>query len=417
MINRKIATVALGLTAMALTACGATDNGGSGTTGSTDITYWCPETDSQFMEGVVTRFKEANPDFKGTIRLLANVGEGDVKSEIQKDPSAAADVVCIADDNIRDLVSSRSLLEFDTTETAEIVKNNGASNTSAAQVGGKTYGIPYRGDNGYQLIYDKALVSADDCSTLEGLLKEAKDGGYKVGFDIGNGWYIASLFFANDIKLEYNGNGDFTTDINSDKGLAMLKSVYSLYTQYKDTWLIDSNATGFGTSAASRKCAQIIWNAYDDIKTAVGEDNVGVAALPTINIGGTAKHLYTYAGVKAISVVKKSNATDERNTWCKAFAKYIASSKEQENRLTTLNQGVTDLSVVAKTDLWTSPFLVSLAKQEGDGYSQVQSTHANGNYWDAAAKLMATITGATTTLTDDDLKSALETCQAAILKE
>ena len=43
------------------------------------------------------------------------------------------------------------------------------------------------------------------------------------------------------------------------------------------------------------------WN-YDKVKEALGEENVGVAALPTINIGGKDCQLKAFLGSKAIGV-------------------------------------------------------------------------------------------------------------------
>ena len=208
MINKKIGVMTLGLTLMMLASCGPTSNKGNyvppKAEGSDNITYFCPSTDVKYMEEVVAAFKAANPDYTGEITLQAEIGEGDVKAEVQKDINAAADVVLLADDNVRSLVGSRGLVQWTPEETEYMVEHNGETMVSAMQINGKTYGIPYRGDNGYQVIYDKTLVTADDVKSLEGLLAKAKQKGYYVGYNLSEGWYVPAPFFANGVKLEFN---------------------------------------------------------------------------------------------------------------------------------------------------------------------------------------------------------------------
>ena len=104
MINKKIGVMTLGLTLMMLASCGPNSNKGNyvppKAEGSDNITYFCPSTDVKYMEEVVAAFKAANPDYTGEITLQAEIGEGDVKAEVQKDINAAADVVLLADDNV-----------------------------------------------------------------------------------------------------------------------------------------------------------------------------------------------------------------------------------------------------------------------------------------------------------------------------
>ena len=89
MINKKIGVMTLGLTLMMLASCGPNSNKGNyvppKAEGSDNITYFCPSTDVKYMEEVVAAFKAANPDYTGEITLQAEIGEGDVKAEVQKD--------------------------------------------------------------------------------------------------------------------------------------------------------------------------------------------------------------------------------------------------------------------------------------------------------------------------------------------
>ena len=422
MINKKIGVMTLGLTLMMLASCGPNSNKGNyvppKAEGSDNITYFCPSTDVKYMEEVVAAFKAANPDYTGEITLQAEIGEGDVKAEVQKDINAAADVVLLADDNVRSLVGSRGLVQWTPEETEYMVEHNGESMVSAMQINGKTYGIPYRGDNGYQVIYDKTLVTADDVKSLEGLLAKAKQNGYYVGYNLSEGWYVPAPFFANGVKLEFNEEGKFETDINGEKGLQAIRAMSDLWVEYGGTtWLDTSAPDNFGPAATTRKCAQIIWNATTQIAGLIGEENVGVAQLPTLKINGVDKQLHTYAGVKGVAVVNKENMPDSKKATAKAFALFIASTEMQEKRLVDLGQGVTDKAVVAKTELWSAnPFLNSLAAQQNAGAAQVQANHANGAWWENSKIMMTNVTAQdkNNPLTDAQLQAALDACATAI---
>lgn len=426
MINKKMGFVALTLMTAALAACGG--NGGQSdkesfvppvAEGSDNLTFWCPDTDTEFMAEVVKEFKKANPNYTGTITLKGTVGEGDVFTEANKDKEAAADIVCLADDNVRKMNSARLLVSWSEEEAAYMAEQSGETAVKSMQSSGKTYAIPYRGDNGYQLIYDKTLLSADDVKSFEGLLAKAKEIKCTVGYGFGTGWYAPAAFFANGVTLEFDANDKFQTNIDGKEGQVAMRALSDLYAEYGGTtWLPTDAATGFGPGAAegTRKCAQIIWDASKDIGAAIGAENVGIAQLPTMKFDGVDKQLYTYAGYKGMGIVKKDSMKDSKLATAKAFVLFATSTAMQEKRIVELKQGVTDLKVVAKTELWTNPFTKSLAAQVAAGKTKVQGNATNDNWWTAAETLMDNIENQKGALSDADIVKALQTAKSAIIK-
>lgn len=413
MINKKIGILTLGLALVSLASCG--DNGGDK---RAVLTFCGPDSDEVFLKGLAEEFNAAHKeDLDYRFEFDKIIGEGEVKTEVLKDVTAAPDVVLLADDNVRDLVAANAIVEWTAEETTAMIAQSGATAVGSMQLKGKTYGIPYRGDNGYQLIYDKDLVTADDVKSLEGLLAKAKENGWKVGYNFTEPWYVPAPFFANGVKIEYDANDEFVCDIaSSGKGVEVMMHYSQLWNDYKDTIVNEAQGNNFGPSAGvNRKCAQIIWNAYGTVRDAIGEDKVGVAQLPTVKLGGVDKQLYTYAGYKGAGVINKGRDAAAVSA-AKEFVKFITNTANQEKRLVELEHGVTDASVVAKTELWKNPFLNSLAAQQVAGKSVVQATHARQTWWDAGKTLMETVLNQEAVMTEDEAKAALLICETAVLK-
>jgi arabinogalactan oligomer/maltooligosaccharide transport system substrate-binding protein len=443
MINKKIAVGILALASMGLAACGgSTTSNGSGDSGSAgeiaydsesemdysytgaeSISYWCPTTDTAFMEAQVAAFKAANKGFTGTISLLASVGEGDVKTELLKDPEAAADVMCIADDNISPAVTGRALTAIgkttDSTTKGSVIRkilaHQGSAALSAVSVGTNVYGYPYRNDNGYCLIYDKRIVSDTAAASMEGILAACKTGNATFNYDLGTAWYGASYLWANGCTTSTDTDGKFHASFANDNGVAAALAAQALYTTYGGTnWLFSTDTTKFGVEGTGRVGAVVLWNNYDALKTAVGEANIGVAALPTIKIGDSNKALKSFMGFKAMSIRKAEALTAEKLKLSEAFCSFVTSKDSQKTRLTTLSQGVSDKSLASDAAFNALPFLKALTSMAAAGNTVSQANGACGNFWDPMATFNGYIKAGT--LTKDNVLGYLQTMVTAMEK-
>ncbi len=410
MINtKKIAVLATAFASLAMTACGGNSGG---KTNAKTINYWCPETDTQFLAGLVNEFKAANPDLGYDFKLLSNVGEGDIKKELTKDIKAAADLFMIADDNIRGSVAARALAEVPAADAAAYKISDGEAAVDAMSINGKVYGYPYRADNGYVLYYDKQIVSDDQAKSVEGIIAACEDAGAVFDWNITNGWYAPAPLFANGVQLFYEEDGDFNADaLTSQAAQDAMLALNTAWTGHVGVSVLDAlNNSNFGIPGTGRVGACICWNDYGTFKNAVGAENVGVAPLPTLQINGTAKSLYSFLGYKGVAI--KSGLSAEKLEVAQSFAKFITSETAQKKRLQTLGHGASNLNIIAQTELWTSPHLLALHQMTAAGHVVSQCGATNDNFWDAMTKLMDTVVKGT--LTADNVAETLLSAKTAI---
>ena len=179
------------------------------------------------MATIIKDFKAANPKATGEIKVSANFGEGEVATNLTKDVTAAADVMCIADDNIRASVKARALTALTADDKAAITKTDGATAVGVGSISDTLYGYPYRADNSYVLMYNKTLFTADQVGSLDTLLAAAKDKKTSVYFDLANGWYGASYLWANGCTQTVDTDGKFQCTFDSDAGVAAATAMLS----------------------------------------------------------------------------------------------------------------------------------------------------------------------------------------------
>lgn len=255
------------------------------------ITLWGSADDQKMLKEMAAAFVKAHADKNYTVTV--NVQDEDkAQAAILKDVDAAADVFDVPHDQLGALVEAGAC--YPNTVFADTVKANDDANAVQASTYKDTlYGYP-RSVQSIFLYYNKSVLSADDVKTMEGMLKKAKAAGKQCGWDMGNNYNTAPLYFANGVKLF----GDKGTDVsastfNSPEALAVAKYISTLKAQgmknindgdveklLKDGSVV-AQATGSWKSQAFKK--------------ALG-NNYAVAKLPTINIGGSDKQIVSFAG-------------------------------------------------------------------------------------------------------------------------
>lgn len=418
MLNKKFAMFGLAIAAMGLTACGGGQSQASSSEAAADlskgasITYWCPNTDTDLFAQKVTAFKAAHPEYKGEITALATLGEGDVKGELTKDAETSADLFEIADDNIADCVDARAMTSFGKAADLKWAKDlYGEDAVAAVTIKGQVYGLPYRNDNGYVLTYDKTIVSDEQAKTVEGILAACKAKNAVFGFNLTNSWYTFAPVWGAGGKTYTDAEGVFHSEIATD---AVAKAVGAFGKIVKDagtTWVHDDSDDKMGVDGAGRVGAVVKWNNYNAEKKALG-DNLGVAPLPSFTVDGTSYTLKGFQGYKALGMRKATAFTEEKRIVAVEFAKFMGSDAVSEERLTKLGQGVSNKAIIAKTQLWTSPWIAALSKMSAAGNTVPQGTNAPGSFWKPAEALGNAIKGGTI-VDAASAKEALQLCQQA----
>ena len=268
--------------------CGS-DNGGNGTEkadkkdgGKETITVMGPAEDLDDAQGAWLKteceaFAKANPDFNIEFKYVTS-SESDAKDVVTKDPKAAADVYMFANDQLEPLIKADAIAKLGG-ETADYVKtSNSEAMAATVTYDGDIYAVPYT-SNTWFMYYDKRVFSEDDVKSLDTMLTKGK-----VSFPFDNGWYLNAFYAANGCTIFGDGTDKAAGyDFGGDKGTAVTNYIVDLFAN--PNFVMDNNEGSLGLAGLKDGSINAYFNGnwnYDKVKEALGEENVGVAALPTI---------------------------------------------------------------------------------------------------------------------------------------
>ena len=376
---------------LALGSCGGgkeeEENGGEQKTKIT-LTVWGAEEDQEMLKAMCAAFAEANPD-KEYKFLFGVQSESDAADKVLNDVTSGPDVFSFASDQINKLYAGGALARVGGAIEENIKSINTASSIDAATITingeDQLFAYPCTEDNTLFLYYDKSVIGEDDIDTLDDLLDAAQAAGRTVHFKLNDdGWYLSSFFFAVD-ELGYNVTYDdkmveTAVDINynNEKGLAVMRALANyinhpaLVIQTDDSKLIAGltpNADGKVEVAAG---VSGTWNAAS-IEGLLGE-NMGVAKLPTVKIGGEDKQLTTYMGCKLIGV----NGFSQNKAEAHKLAQWLTNEQNQLIRFQTRGFGPSNKVVAASEAVQSDPVISAVVEQAQ--YSRVQKS-VPSQYW------------------------------------
>ena len=365
------------------------------------LDLWCSETEAYqtVMKSIVEDFKKQYPDVTFEITIGA-VSEADAKDRVTEDIAAAADVFVFADDQINDLVKAGALQKITNFYTYDVAKENVAGTVEATKVDGAQYAYPLTASNGYFLFYNTKHVSAEQAQSWEGLLEAAKAANSKVGFDMGNGWYLYSWFAGAGCNLSYDGTVN-SCDWNSAKGLAVAKAVMDICSSDNFISIGNADATAMIASNPDSLVAFVdgTWDA--DKFAAAYADGYAAAKLPTFKVDGKDVQMGSYAGYKMVGV----NAYSEEAGWSMLLAEYITNEANQIKIGTAVSEAPANIVASQNEAFQSNPALVALSAQSEFADRQV----VGGNFWTPAGSLGAILVEGT-----DDLQKALDDAVAGI---
>ena len=384
MFNKK--PLILGL-ASALLATGLASCGGGGAAGDSDLTYWCPSVDTNVMAQLVEDFKAANPQYADkNIDLNGNFGEDKAYAELHKSVDNAADVILMADDNIREAVNAEELTSLNSLKAAFAPTVDGKA-IAACTVGGELYGLPYRADNSPMPIYSAGVFAGQESklNSLEGMLEVCAAQGKKFYLDLGNGWYNAFLLWAGGAQFtagkDSSGKDVLWNNVmdHVNEVAEVLKAVKALYNQYKSIWVSDSDAGNIQAAFQAGEAGVCFnWNNTSNIKGVAAGQTIKVAKWPTLTVGGTAIALKCFQSYKA--VVVKDMEDGDRKELAIAFANFLASKSAQEKRI-SLEYGPSNLELLASDKMNNLDFAKAIKEMDGEGRTYAQAVNVTGKFW------------------------------------
>ena len=358
------------------------------------LTVWGPQADQGengdgWLQQTCAAFAAEHPEWE--IEFKYGVcSEGDAATNVGKDPEAAADVYFFANDQIGTLLQSNALARFGGDyENAIKAANSEAMVNSVTYTDGGVYGVPFTG-NTWFMYYNKSVFTEEDIKSLDTMLEKGK-----VGFNIGDGWYFASFYVANDGTLFGESNTDAAAGIQfgGEKGTAVTNYLVDLIAN--PNFVVDNNNEVALGLMKEGKCDAFFsgtWKAQAAME-ALGE-NYAAAQLPTITIDGEAKQLRSFYGSKCIGV----NPNADNMKAALSLALYLGSAEAQLTHYEMNNIITCDLGLIeSNATIAADPAAVAQSNTIANTAIIQPSIPEMGNYWAPAGNMGAELINGTVT--------------------
>ncbi len=367
----------------------ATTDGGAATgltpeTGAT-LKVWAPDAALEVFKGQCDAFIAKYPEAGIKIEVVAQ-GEGDAATNLLNDPEAAADVFSFACDQLNRLNDAGVIMPVNTNLAADVTARNSEDSINAATLNDLLLAYPETGDNGYYLVYDKSLVSDEDAKTLEGVFEACRKAGKKFIVDAGNGFYSCMFPFTGGLRIEGLEGEDNDiqkfNDYDEAEVVATLEAFAKLFHEYSDIFFATSpDKISAGLAEDPSTVAAGVdgsWNAAT-VSKILGE-NYGAAKLPTINVNGTDKQIYSMHGYKLIGV----NAMSKFPNAAQLLADYLSGEDCQLERAEKISWGPSNVNAAANEIVTSNPAISAILDQAKYSVPQVNIA---STFWDPMGTL------------------------------
>ena len=416
---------------LALGSCGGgeeeEENGGEQKTKVT-LTVWGAEEDQEMLKAMCAEYAKANPD-KEYKFLFGVQSESDAADKVLNDVTSGPDVFSFASDQINKLYAGGALARVGGAIEENVKNINTESSIDAATITingeDQLYAYPCTEDNTLFLYYDKSVIGEDDIDSLDDLLDAAHAAGRTVHFKLNDdGWYLSSFFFAVDelgYKVTYDDKMVETAvniNYNNEKGLAVMRALANYINHPALVIQTDDSKLIAGLTPTAEGKVEIAagvsgtWNA-ESIEGLLG-DNMGVAKLPTVKIGGEDKQLTTYMGCKLVGV----NGFSQNKAEAHKLAQWLTNEQNQLIRFQTRGFGPSNKAVAASEAVQSDPVISAVVEQAQ--YSRAQKS-VPSQYWTPMGALVTPFIamkeeGTLADITNETLQEYLDALVAQIAK-
>ena len=341
------------------------------------ITVWSPQEDQDtgWLAAQCDAFNAAHPNWDITFEYGV-CPEGDAKTNVTTDVEAAADVYMLANDNIPDLVAANALAELGGSYLDYVATTNSDSIVSSVTYNGAVVAFPFT-SNTWFMYYDKSVYSEEDVQSFETMLEKGK-----VSFPLTNSWYIQAFYAANGCTLYGDGTDEAAgIDFGGDKAADVTKYLVDLAAN--PNFINDADGAGIAGLREGTVNAMFsgTWDAAS-VQEALG-DNMGVAALPTVNINGNVGTLKSFMGSKAIGV----NPNTENMQVSMSLAAYLAGEEAQTAHYEMRNILPTNVNISIPDDA----IATAVTKVMTDTSIMQPLVSSMSNYWSPAQNMGSAI--------------------------
>ena len=378
-----------------------------------DLNCWCPYDEREFTEKHIDAFKARHPEFHGQINVLAAVDSSTCADKIREDFEGVADVFPLLDNYIVELDAARYFQAWSPSDLLRIKDAVGEKAIEDTRFMGNTYGLPYRNDNSYVLIYDRDIVSDEDAKTVEGILAACKKKGATFNFDVANSWYTFSPIWGAGGKNYTDENGVYHSEIATEPIAQVLADFNNILAAAGDTFSPMSDYYHFGSDATPIG-ATISWNCESYVISLIGEQRTGCAVLPTFTSQGKQIPMKAFQGYQ--TWVMKKGLDEATRLTARAFCLYMVSDVVAAGRVRDVGRGVPNPNVQAQTELWTSEWVKATSQMHALGRTVSQMSGGVASFWNPAM-------GIGTSIANGDLYNAelaldaLYWCQTSQLQQ
>ena len=377
-----------GSTAASTTSAASTASGSKTSSASTDeeaveatITVWSPQEDQAKESGnwlgtMCDKFAAAHPNWKLTFKYGV-CPEGEAKNQVTQDPSAAADVYMLANDNIGDLVAAKAISKLGGTALDAVKSQNTDLIVNTVTYEGGVYAVPFT-SNTWFMYYDKRVFSEDDVKSLDKMLEKGK-----VSFPLSNSWYNVAFYAGNGCTL-FGGNNDASAgiDYSGEKAVAATKYLVNLVKNKN----FSNDADGSGIKGLKNGSVNAIFSGtwdYNNVADALGAENVGIVQLPTAKIAGKEVQLKSFAGSKAVGV----NPNTKNPQVAVALASFLGSTEAQKEHYKTRKTIPTDNSLLSDPEVSADALAVAQGNTVANTSIMQPFVAGMSNYWTNAENM------------------------------
>jgi arabinogalactan oligomer/maltooligosaccharide transport system substrate-binding protein len=321
---KKVALGGAAVLAIAsLAACGNSASGSKTSTSSSSsassikgtLTLWVDPANVASYKTLVSGFEKEYTNVKVTVQQ-SPTGSANAKQDVSKDPSKAADVFKVPNDQLGAMAQAGYINPLSPDATAWVKANDIAVAGQAVTWQGKMYAYPQDQQSNI-IFYNKAKFASAPTTWTD------FTAGKVIGTDFTNSYNWYPAFLSNGTYL-YGKDGETLdgTNANTPAGI----QVMNWFAKQNSNPGVKQSGSALLADLQSGKTSAVLDGPWDaqNIQKFLGS-NFGVTTLPTIDFGGGLKQMQAFSGVGTLAV----NSASKYQQAAAALAQYLSNADSQ----------------------------------------------------------------------------------------
>lgn len=367
------------LAAMSLAACskGSSNSSSSSSSNkSASLTLWVDTQQVPYYKKIAKDFTKKYKNIKVRVVQSPN-GSANAKTDVGKDPSKAADVFEVPNDQLGQMAEAGYINPVSPSAAKDIKANYISVASKGVTWKGKLYTFPYA-EQAQTLYYNKSKLSASDVKDWKTLTSKGV-----VATDFTNAYVMWPVMFSAGTKLFGDNGQDLKgSTFNSQQGVNALKW-YAAQKNNKGV-MQTSNALNQLKKGNAQAILDGPWDAAN-IKNILG-NNFAVAPYPKIEVGGKTVQMEAFLGIEGFAInshTKNAKAASE-------LAAYITNKKAQLIAHKEAGQIPVLKSAVNSSAVQNDPVAKAVMQMTKPGYSVLQPMLPQmAIFWNDSAPLIS----------------------------